>query len=118
MECPMRNRLLVLVPHWSRATAVLAIVLAACGSPATPDHGFGTRSLTGRVVDSVSSAGIAGANVSLSGAVNSGRSVSTDQSGRYTFNGLVPGSFFLNVTAPNYAAFQTSVTLSSNQELN
>jgi len=115
----MRTRLRKIVSAWTRPLASFAVIAAAaCGSPSIPDRGIGTFSLTGRVTDSVSSAGIAGATVSLGGPVNAGRLTSTDQSGRYTFNGLVPGSFFLNVIAPNYAASQTSVTLSSSAEVN
>src|SRR5262252_9481722 len=110
----MGNRLLALVPAWTRALAASLLVAAACGSPSSPG---GTLTLRGRVVDSVSSAPIAGASVSLSGASIAGRSTSTDQSGGYTFQGLTPGNFTLNVTAPSYAASQTPVTLSLSREL-
>lgn len=114
----MGKRLVEVVPVWTCALGMSVLLPAACGSPSNPDHGIGTLSLSGRVVDSVSSAGIAGARVSLTGVMNAGRLTSTDQSGSYALNGLIPGNFFLNVTAPNYVAFQTAVTLSSNRELN
>jgi len=43
--------------------------------------------------------------------------VNANSLGQYVFNGLAPGQYKLSVSAPNFAAFDTDVTLAANQAL-
>ncbi len=44
-------------------------------------------------------------------------SVNANTLGQYVFNSLIPGSYKLSVSAPNFAAFETDVTMATDQSL-
>jgi len=107
-----------------RGCIVLLLTLAsACGGSttstptptATPTAT--TFSLTGQVTDGTTSTGISGATVSIADGANVGKSATTDGSGNYSFTGLQPAEFTLNVSATNYVSQSKAVKLSSSQTL-
>ncbi|MEK7754155.1 MAG: carboxypeptidase-like regulatory domain-containing protein [Acidobacteriota bacterium] len=117
-------------------TFVSALLLAAVacggGSAAGAGAGAGTAtsptpaappvatafSLSGRVTDSATSSGIAGATVSIADSANAGKSVTTDASGNYSFTGLQQAGFTVNAAAGAYLPSSQSAALTSNQTLN
>ena len=113
------------MPRLQRGCVVLLLTAAtACGgststsSPTpTPAPAAATFSLSGTVVDGSTSAGIAGATVTIADGPNAARATTTDSAGNYTFTGLQPSGFTVNVSASLYVASSKSVTLTSNQTL-
>src|SRR5258708_5782470 len=102
---------------------VLLTSASACGSSTTPTATptptptATTFSLTGQVMDSTTSTGISGATVSIADGANVGKSATTDGSGNYSFTGLQPAEFTLNVSATNYVSQSKAVKLTSSQTL-
>jgi len=103
---------------------VLSVCISACGgnntttSPTpTPTPPATTFSLSGQVTDSTTSTGISGASVSVADGPNASKSTTTDVSGNYSFTGLQPSGFTVNVSASNYTSASKAVTLTSNQTL-
>jgi hypothetical protein len=56
-----------------------------------------TGTLTGKVTDSASGAGIAGVSVAMTGA-----STTTDSSGNYTIEGIPPGTYVITFSKTGY----------------
>jgi hypothetical protein len=75
----------------------------------------GMAGLTGVVTDQTGAV-IAGAAISVTGP-SGPKTVTSNDRGQYTVSGLAPGAYKLKVTAPNFAPFETDVTLSANQVL-
>lgn len=69
----------------------------------------GSSALTGAVTDP-SGAFIPGATVTLTGPSGT-KTATSNERGTYSFTGLAPGPYKLKVTAQNFAAFETDVTL-------
>jgi hypothetical protein len=107
----------------TRAVGIVALIglTAACGGEKTPTPPSSTPpatfSLTGRVTDSGTASGIAGATLTIVDSVNVGKSATTDGSGNYSFTGLQPAGFTISVTAANYVSTAGGVTLTANQSL-
>jgi hypothetical protein len=76
-----------------------------------------TFSLGGRVTNRSTSAGIAGAAVSIVDGPNAGKSTATDGSGNYKFTSLQQSGFTVAVSASNYVSQSSGITLTSNQTL-
>jgi protocatechuate 3,4-dioxygenase beta subunit len=85
------------VPAGGSLTANFQLVQLALGS------------ITGRVTDAVSGAGVSGVSVSCSGA-GSG-SATSDASGYYTISGLVSGSYQVSASKSGYQSQTKSATL-------
>jgi hypothetical protein len=75
----------------------------------------GTSGLTGSVTDP-SGAVIPGATVTLTGPSGT-KTVTANERGQYAVTGVAPGAYKLKITAPNFAPFETDVTLSADQSL-
>jgi hypothetical protein len=75
----------------------------------------GSSALTGAVTDP-SGAFIPGATVTLTGPSGT-KTATSNERGTYSFTGLAPGPYKLKVTAPNFAAFETDVTLPADQSV-
>lgn len=108
--------LLILAPACgggsSTATSPSPTLSPAQASPAPTITRF---SLNGRVISSFSSFPIPDATVSIVDGPDAGTSATTDASGNYTFTGLQPSRFKVNVSADNYFSSSAPVTLTSNQ---
>lgn len=99
------------------AFAILLIVLAGCSDPApSADDGFDdvdvqvsstTGAIRGVVVDD-RIVPVEGATVALAGSGVAGQETTTDAEGRFVFDALAPGSYFLQTTSPTHKATQTS----------
>jgi len=91
--CPTTMRSLVV--------ALAAVVVAACGSDATPvtpsPPPAATFTLTGRVVHAPTGTPTVGAIVSVTTGVNAGRSAQSDTEGHFTLANLQPGTFPIEV---------------------
>ncbi len=111
------------MPMLRRSCVVLLVALAsACGgsksTPTSPSSPTPTTfSLSGQVTATTTSAGIAGATVSIADSTNAGKSATTDASGNYSFAALQQAGFTVNVTANGYVSSSKGVTLTSNQTL-
>ncbi|MBZ5679200.1 MAG: carboxypeptidase-like regulatory domain-containing protein [Acidobacteriia bacterium] len=90
------------------AAAVTAATHATAGQR-------GDGELSGIVTDQ-SGAVIPGASVTVVGPSGT-KTDTTNESGRYIVSGLPPGNYKLKVTAPNFAPFETEITLSEGQSL-
>ena len=81
--------------------ALAAVVVAACGSEATPvtpsPPPAATFTLTGRIVHAPTGTPTVGATVSVTAGVNAGRSAQSDAEGRFTLANLQPGTFPIEV---------------------
>jgi hypothetical protein len=82
-------------------------------SPISP-----TYTLSGRVFQSGGSTPIPGASLAITDGVNAGKTATSDSSGNYTFTGLRPGVFTVNVSAINYEYRGFGVTLTGNTNMN
>lgn len=71
--------------------------------------------LSGVVTDQTGAV-IPGAAVTLTGPAGT-KNITANANGRYSFSGLAPGTYKLRVTAPNFAPFETDITLSNGQSL-
>jgi hypothetical protein len=129
-RCP-KHRLPVIIRRINhgaflfRTAALLlaAVILAsACGdsnrstpttpSP-TPTPAPARFTLTGTVRATATGDGIGGANVSIIGGVNTGRTTTAEASGRYVLADLTAGQFTLRAVAPGYLPLEQPVTLSA-----
>jgi len=90
------------------AAAVLLLGSVPLGgqAPGAPDGG--TAALTGVVVDEITGEPLAGAAVILA---SRGRRVTTDEGGRFAFEGLEPGLVNARFEAPGYVAVVEEVEL-------
>jgi hypothetical protein len=95
----------------------LVVAVACGGSKGTPTGPSGTLSLNGKVTDSSTSAPIAGASASIVSGPNTGKHVTTDASGSYSFTELQSSTYTVKVFAPSYASQSKNVTLTTNQTL-
>src|SRR5262249_61094132 len=84
--------------------------------PSTPAPAA-TYSLTGQVTNRATGSTIAAAIVTVAGGPDSGKTATTDGSGRYALASLQPATFNVGVTAENYVSAISSVTLAGNQTL-
>jgi len=75
----------------------------------------GSAGLTGAVTDQ-SGAVIAGATVTVTSG-NARKTVTSNERGLYSVTGIAPGTYKLSVSAPNFAPFETDVTLAAGQVL-
>ena len=75
----------------------------------------GMAGLTGVVTDPTGAV-LPGATVTVTGPAGTKTLTSNDR-GQYTISGLAPGAYKLKVTAPNFAPFETDLTLSADQVL-
>jgi hypothetical protein len=75
----------------------------------------GASGLSGVVTDP-SGAVIQGATVTMTGPSGT-KTVTTNDRGQYVISGMPAGAYKLKITAPNFAPFETDVTLSANQAL-
>jgi len=100
------------------ALAAAAALTSGCGSsppttpaatPAAPPAR--TYSVSGTVTDLTGALPIASAQVLATDGPDRGRSVSTDSTGRYTFDGLVAGPTTLRALARNYAAADAALAI-------
>ena len=80
-----------------------------------PSAQRGTAGLSGTITDP-SGAVIPGATVNLTGPSRTLTTTSNER-GQYKFAGVPPGSYKLKVTAPNFAVFETDITLGADQTL-
>ena len=69
-----------------------------------------SRSISGRVISSVTGSGLAGVSITLSG--SSGASTTTDISGAYSFGGLAGGNYLLQPSATGYSFTPASQSFS------
>ena len=85
----------------SLVVALCAVVVAACGSDATPvtpsPPPAATLTLTGRVVHTPTGTPTVGATVSVTTGANAGRSAQSDTEGRFTLANLQAGTFTIEV---------------------
>jgi hypothetical protein len=91
------------------------IVLSS--SPSAPPVAPATFSLSGKVTDSATAAGIPGAAVVVTDGPNAGRSTSTDAAGTYTLAQLLQSGFTVNASHLLYVSQSKGVTLTSDQTL-
>jgi hypothetical protein len=115
-------------PAFRHATFALAatvvIALARCGgsngTPTTPSATSAPQfSLSGTVYNALAgnTFGVAGATLQIATGLNSGRSTTTDGSGRYHFDGLTGGNMSIRLSAANYAALSRDVVVTSDGTL-
>jgi len=83
----------------------------------TPGAAPATFSLSGRVTDSGTGAGIGGATVSVADGPNARKSAATDASGTYRLTALQQSGFTVTASALNYVSQSKGVTLTSDQAL-
>ncbi|HYM75155.1 MAG TPA: carboxypeptidase regulatory-like domain-containing protein [Candidatus Dormibacteraeota bacterium] len=91
----------------------LAPVATPQAVPATPKKG--KAAIYGLATDPTGAV-IPGATANISGTAGS-MNTSADSRGQYTLNGLAPGEYKLQVTAPGFASFETDITVTENQSL-
>lgn len=70
-------------------------------------------SLSGKVLDGVKRRALSGATVTLS----NGQSLVAGQNGQFSFSDLPPGTYHLKISYVGYQAYERSIALKSNQEL-
>jgi hypothetical protein len=104
--------------------ATVVIALARCGgsnsTPTTPSATSTPQfSLSGTVYNALSgnTFGVAGATLQIATGPNSGRSTTTDSSGRYHFDGLTGGNMSIRLSAANYAALSRDIIVTSDGTL-
>src|SRR4051812_41542963 len=86
-----------------RALGVAATALALAGSTA---HAQGTAVLTGTIRDTVSSAPVSDAVVTVtSPSLQGEQAVVTDTSGHYRIAGLPPGTYLIRIDQADYRPF-------------
>lgn len=106
---------------WAATCILIALGLGACGSsgggggssPSTDNNnpGVSIYSIAGKVAES-SGAGIAGVAMALTS--SSSVTVSTDNSGNYTFTGLTNGTYTITPTKTGYTCSPVSKTITVN----
>ena len=70
--------------------------------------------ISGRITDAATGLNIDNASVSLSGTGYPGETITTDSSGHYIFNSLVPGTYTVSVTASGYIRDSLSINITRN----
>lgn len=92
----------------------------ACGgsssSPASPSASTPTATtftLSGQVTNSLTSAPVSGAVVTIADSANAGKSATTNASGAFTLGGLQAAGFTVNVTATGFGSTSKGVNLTS-----
>ncbi len=83
-------------------------------SPITPGSSTSTFAITG-TVRADGGALVQGARVEVTSAPNTGRSTTSDPSGRYVLTNLQAGSIAMQVSAPGHGLRTTTVSLSADQ---
>jgi hypothetical protein len=96
--------------HHAREARRIIAALALAGGLAPLGAQRPAAKLTGRVVDRVSAAGIAGANIIL---VADGRRVATDSAGHFVFPNLTPGTIQFMVRAPSFPPVRLAVDMTA-----
>lgn len=100
-----------------------SLSMAACGgsgSSATspsPTPSPTTATLSGTVVDALTSGVLAGAAISIFDGPNAGRSTTSDANGAFQLTGLAVGGFTINVRRDGYDNLSQGVTLTADQTL-
>lgn len=87
-------------------------LLSSCGGITPPTQTF---RLDGQVTDSATGAPLAGATVNISDGPNAGKSITTSNSGTYSFTELQRSGFTVSVSANLYFPQAKAITLTSNQ---
>ncbi|MBD0370120.1 MAG: carboxypeptidase regulatory-like domain-containing protein [Pyrinomonadaceae bacterium] len=83
---------------------IMLLVLLALGSFNLFAQQQSTATLRGTVADEFGGL-IVGATVTVADASGVQKQATTDEEGRYTFTGLAPGRYTVNVSAPGFAAY-------------
>jgi len=83
-----------------RGASIIASILVCCFAAAQTNPSSDKASIRGTVTDATQAV-VVGADVVLSGATK--QQTKTDDKGNYTFTDLIPGTYTITITAPNFA---------------
>jgi hypothetical protein len=93
---------------------LLAIVAIGCSEDNSVGPG-GSSAITGRVIDALTNAPLAGASISTTPAT---QSVVTDTGGNFTIANVAAGTYAINASRAGYANATLPVTMTGSQNLN